>query len=100
MRFFDYLSEMFIYQGRSAYNKGSKYWSTDREWTRQFTQSGLDKEIAVSRIDPKKIYKKNPLPSATNAIEIEEAIEEARKKGYLAIWLDEGVNEPNSIYII
>lgn len=88
-----------LYQGRSVHNKGSKYWTADKEWARQFTQSGLDSEIKSIKIDDKHIYMHNPLPQATNPDEIDKVIAIAEKQGFNAIAVDEGTNEPNSILI-
>jgi len=89
-----------IFQGRNVYNKGSKYWTTDKEWARNFTQSGLDREIAQSKIDASKIYHQEPMPQATSDQEMDAAVEAAKVKGFIAIWVNEGANEPPSIYFI
>ncbi len=89
-----------IFQGRNVSNKGSKYWTTDKEWARNFTQSGLDHEIAQSKIDASKIYRQNPLPHATSDQEMDAAVTISKSKGFMAIWVDEGINQPPSIYFI
>lgn len=89
-----------IYQGRSSYNRGTRYWTTDREWARQFTQSGRDTEIKASKIDSDKIYKMDPLPSASSEADFDRAIALAKQNGFGAVWFDEGTREPNSIYVI
>lgn len=89
-----------IYRGESNNNKNGSYWSTDKEFARNFTQSGQDKEIKTATINKNEIYIKNPLPQATSEREINSAIEEAKKLGFRAILVDEGKNQPNSIFII
>lgn len=89
-----------IYRGESVYNRGGRYWSTDREWTRQFTQSGRDSEIKIARIESSRIYRENPLPHCTDEAAMENAIKIAKEQGFAAIWVNEGLNEPNSIYVL
>lgn len=90
-----------VYQGRNVYNKTSQFFTTDKEWARQFTQSGQDSEIRIGKIDPAVIYQKDPLPEATNEKQMEDALlKEAKAAGYLAIWINEGKNEPPGILVI
>jgi GNAT superfamily N-acetyltransferase len=90
-----------IFRGVSVYNKKyDNYYTTNKEWARQFTQSGRDSEIKQAFIDTNVIYKANPLPNATSDEEISNTISIAKVNGFKAIWIDEGTNEPNSIYII
>ena len=89
-----------LYRGNNAYNKGGRYYSLSKEWARQFTQSGRDSEIVMIHYNSDKIYVKNPLPQAVSEKEFDEAMEEAKEKGFKAFMLDEGINEPHSVYII
>lgn len=89
-----------LYRGESVYNKGGRFYTTNREWARQFTQSGLESEIKSIKYPEEAIYKANPLPEATNEKQFDDAIEEARANGFKAFWVDEGVGEPNSVYFI
>jgi GNAT superfamily N-acetyltransferase len=89
-----------VYQGRNVYNKTSQFFTTDKEWARNFTQSGQDSEIRIGKIDPKVIYQKDPMPEATDEKQIDAALEEAKASGYLAIWVNEGRNEPPGILVI
>jgi hypothetical protein len=101
MRFSEWLDNfLVIYRGESVHNRGGRYWTTDKEWARQFTQSGRDFEIKTARIDPSKIYKMDPLPSASSESDFDRAIEAAQEAGFPAVWFDEGRGEPNSIYVI
>ena len=89
-----------VYRGTSMYNRSGRYWTTDREWARQFTQSGRDQEILVAEIDTERVFRQDPLPRATDVDEFTHAAKEAERLGYAAFWLDEGVGEPNSIYVL
>lgn len=92
--------DLIIYRGTRPGQETKNYYSPDREWTRQFTQSGRDNEITSARIQKKDIYRKDPLPSATSEKEFDAALKEAKEKGFAAMWLDEGPGEPNSVFII
>ena len=89
-----------IYRGTSVYNKGGKYWTTDKEWALQFTQSGRESEVQQARIDSKVILRLDPLPRATSEEEFDDAIEQATAQGFAAVWFDEGPGEPDSVYVI
>ena len=89
-----------LYRGVSTYNKNGNYYTTDKEWARQFTQSGRDQEIITTSIPKEKILKLNPLPQATNEEDFDKALETAKQKGYPAVWFDEGAREPNSIFVL
>lgn len=89
-----------LYRGESVYNKDGHYYTTDREWARQFTQSGLDREIKMISVPEDIIYRKDPLPSAVNESEFDIALAEAKENGFKAFWVNEGDGEPNSVYFI
>lgn len=89
-----------LYQGQNVHNNGSKYYTPEKEWARQFTQSGQDKEIKTITFPEDAIYKKNPLPFATSDKDFDTVLSEAKVKGFRAFWLDEGVGEPNSVYLL
>lgn len=93
-------SQILLYRGEYSGNTGGHYWTTDREWARQFTQSGLDSEIRTFSLDSKVIYRATPLPRATSEVDIDSALGAAISLGYKALWVSEGLNQPNSIYII
>jgi hypothetical protein len=98
--FFEGNDYMKIYRGRNAYQQGDgHYWSTDKEWARQFTQSGLDREISEKLIKTQDILKLNPLPKATHESEIDNAIKIGMQGGFKGIFVDEGLNQPNSVYL-
>lgn len=92
-----------VYRGVSEYNKKyDNFWSTNKEWARQFTQSGLDKEIKQRTIDTSVIMKRDnaPLPRATSDKDFDQAIKDAEFGKFDAFWVDEGPNQPPSIYVI
>jgi len=89
-----------LYRGISSHNRKGSYYSIDKEFARLFTQSGRDKEIETVRINDSDIYKKEPLPLATNENSFDEGLKEAIKLGFKAFMLDEGIGQPNSVYVI
>ena len=91
-----------LYRGLSAYNKssGSGYFTTEKEWARQFTQSGRDSEIMTATISADRIYRQDPLPQAVDQDQVDETVATAKSKGFAALWVDEGVGEPNSVLVI
>jgi hypothetical protein len=100
MKIYHIAKSIILYRGESVYNKGGNYWTTDKEWARNFTQSGLDKEIKVKSFPEELIYVADKLPSAVNESEIDNAILEAKKKGFKAIWVNEGAKQPNSVLMV
>jgi len=89
-----------IYRGENASNKkGGKFWTQDKGWAAQFTQTGKVEEVKSKRIDSKDIYVVENPPYAGDPDAIDEIVKEAKKKGYKAVKLDEGRNEPQSIYV-
>ena len=92
-----------MYRGVSAYNRtGNNWYTTDKEWARQFTQSGQDKEIIQKTINTSVIMKREniPLPQATIPEAIDQAIKDSKFGKFDAFWVDEGNNQPTSIYVV
>jgi hypothetical protein len=92
-----------VYRGVSEGNKKyDNFWTTDKEWARQFTQSGLDKEIKQRTIDTSVIMKREnvPLPRATSDKDFDQAIKDAKFGKFDAFWVNEGQGEPPSIYVM
>ena len=87
-----------VYRGEYSGNRGGRFWTTDKEFARQFTQSGQEKEILIRYIHPSDIkdcshvYAGNP-----DAVDAE--MEIAKEEGYKALLLNEGRGEPNSIWV-
>lgn len=78
--------------------KDGNFWSPDREWARQFTHSGQDHEIKTGRIKMSDIYEPDSLPYGGDPDQMDAAIKEAKAKGFKAVRVDEGKNEPKSVY--
>lgn len=89
-----------LYRGKSQYNKGGKYWTPNKEWAMQFTQSGLPSQVESRTFPVERIFINNPLPSAINAEELDATEELAVENGYSAFWVNEGMDQPESVYII
>jgi len=89
-----------LYRGELASGQQGKYFTPDREWARQFTQSGRDHEIRQIQIDPNLIYHAPVLPKAYgNDDTFDQVIDAAKQQGKKAIWVDEGHGQPNSVFI-
>jgi len=89
-----------IFQGRNMHNRNSHFFTIDKEWARQFTQSGQEDEIFIAKINVTTIYRHEPLPEATNAKQLDEVEKIAKKRGFPAFWVDEGVDQPPSVFVI
>lgn len=88
-----------FYRGEGGDNGEGNYYTQDMEFARQFTFSGRDSEIIKQYIDSKYIFIAEVLPLATNDIEMDNIINEAKEKGFKAILVDEGLNMPNSLFV-
>lgn len=95
--------EITIYRGEHQGNKGGHYYSLNKEFARQFTQSGQDKEIITRKINPNLIYdarnEEKPLPDANNEQDFDNAMRRAKELGFQGFRLTEGINQPDSIFI-
>ncbi len=90
-----------LYRGVARHQTGKNYYSPDKEFARQFTQSGLDSEIKTIKISPNEIYRPKELPDATRLSDIDlSIIQEAKNKGYKGVWMDEGLGQPESVYML
>jgi hypothetical protein len=88
-----------LYRGGSHGSQGH-YWSTDREWARQFTHSGLDSEIKELEVTKDNILILNPLPSANSENDISSGIEKAHSGGFIGFLVSEGKDQPNSVFLL
>ena len=88
-----------IYRGEYSGNKSGFFWTEDREFARQFTQSGRDHEILVRYIFPGDIYKKSADVYAGNETGVDASIAAAKAEDYKAVLLSEGPGQPKSIYV-
>jgi len=87
------------YRGENVGNRGGNFYTPEKEWARQFTQSGLDKEIRSANIDEKLIFNPKTPVYAGDPDAVDAAIAKARESGYKAVRLDEGKNEPMSVFV-
>jgi len=106
MRYRDLLTEAWLqlFRGEYSGNRGGGYYTSDREFARQFTQSGRDREIKVRWIRREDIYDPpEPVLAAASTPEKERvwdaAIEEAHRQGFKAVRFEEGSGEPSSVYV-
>jgi hypothetical protein len=93
-----------VYRGEYSGNKGGRFWTEDREFARQFTQSAQDREIMVRHLYSSDVYKKAAHTYAGDPDAIDAAIAQAREEAdsgvpYKAVLLDEGPGQPPSIYV-
>lgn len=102
MNWFKKAQQIVLFRGKMAHGQEGHYYSPDKEFARQFTQSGRDEEIIQISMDSNQIYRRDPLPQAygVNENDIDDAIREAMAQGYKAIWVDEGQGEPDSVFVI
>jgi len=93
-----------LYRGEGSGGMGSKvggnYYSTDKEYAREFTRLMSDKEIKQLKVPKSAIYEPKDLPFAGNEKQLTQAISEAKSKGFNAVRVAEGVNQPNSVFVI
>lgn len=93
-----------IYRGEYTGNKGGAkegaYYSSDREFARQFTQSGQDHEIKVRWIRQQDVYDPpETIYAAGDEDAWQAAIDEAKALGFKAVKIDEGHGQPISIFV-
>lgn len=75
------------------------YYSTDFDFARDFTPSGLDSEVKKAHIVPNDILIEKELPSANSEKEISSIINKAKKLWKKAIMVSEWKWQPNSIFV-
>jgi len=90
-----------LYRGH-GYNEGNNYYSPSKEFALEFTRTGRESELTKVKVNSNKIYKHNPLPRGYGVEDenFDIAIEIAKEKGLNAIWIDEGFEQPNSVFKI
>lgn len=88
-----------IYRGESVHNRGGNFYSPDAEWARQFTQSGLEKEVLQRQIPASAVHEPSRPVYAGDPDAVDAAIAEARKAGKSAVRLSEGAGEPPSLFV-
>ncbi len=91
-----------IFRGEGPTSKKTgQYWSPNEEWAAQFTQTGRTSELKRGQIKTTDIYDagEGGRPYAGDPDIVDKAVEDARREGFKAIRLDEGLNEPPSIFV-
>jgi hypothetical protein len=88
-----------VYRGECTGNRGGFFWTEDRKFARQFTQSGQHHEILVRYLFPGDIFKQSADVYAGDEAGVDAALETAKQAGYKAILLSEGPGQPHSIYV-
>lgn len=90
-----------LYRG-IGYNEGDNYYSPSKEFAMEFTRSGRESELKTLKTDTEKIYTHNPLPKGYGMEDpnFDAAIKAAQEQGFNAMWVDEGYDQPDSVFII
>lgn len=88
-----------LYRG-IGYNEGNNYYSPSKEFALNFTRTGRESELKKRKIHTSKIYRHDPLPRGYGLEDenFEKAIKIAKRNGQVAIWVDEGINQPDSVF--
>ena len=89
-----------LYRGKGGDSGQARYFSTDREFARNFTRSGQDSEIEERDIDPAEIYEAKELPFAGDEGAMDAAIAAAKAGGFKALRVDEGEGQPRSVFML
>jgi SLT domain-containing protein len=87
-----------LYRGLASGGQGHFY-TPDKEWARQFTQSGQDKEIQERHVRSADIHEPDEPVEANNPKAVDKAIAEAKAAGKKAVRLSEGKDQPNSVHV-
>lgn len=97
----EYSGIITLYRG-VGYNEGNNFYSPSKDFALQFTRTNSERELIKVKVNTNKIYKHNPLPRGYGREDenFDKAIEIAKSKRLNAIWVDEGENQPNSVYKI
>ena len=97
----EYTGIINLYRGH-GHNEGNNFYSPSKEFALEFTRSGRESELTKIKVDTNRIYKHNPLPRGYGEEDknFDIAIQIAKENGLNAIWVDEGVNQPNSVFKI
>lgn len=90
-----------LYRG-VGYNEGNNFYSPSKEFALEFTRTGRESELLKMKVNSNRIYRHNPLPRGYGLedINFDLAIAEAKRLNLNAIWVDEGVNQPESVFVI
>lgn len=88
-----------LYRGEWTGNRGGSFYHPDKEFARQFTQSGQDHEITEHSLKASDIYKADPLPYGGDQDELDAAIATAKSQGFKAVYASEGQGYKPSVYV-
>lgn len=100
MRFFEIAGgPIQVFRGENSGNKGGNFWTRDREFARNFTQTGRDQEIRTRYIDPSHIMDRSGDVYAGDEAAMDAALAQAKAAGFKAICVGEGEGEPPSIFV-
>ena len=90
-----------LYRGH-GYNEDNNFYSPSKEFALEFTRTGREGELTKVKVNTNRIYKHNPLPRGYGEEDenFDIAIQKAKEMGFNAIWVDEGLNQPNSVFKI
>lgn len=93
--------DLILYRGEYSGNTNGSHFTSDKNWALQFTQSGQEKEVKEFRINPDFVYEEliDELPFASDEKSFDLGLKKAKKSGKAAFVLNEGRNEPKSIYV-
>lgn len=75
------------------------YYSTSRDFAREFTRSGRDSEVVSRKIKTSDVFEPDELPFAGDEAAIDAAIEQAKSEGKKAVRVSEGVGQPPSLFV-
>lgn len=89
-----------VFRGVGGDSGEGRYYTQDREFAREFTLSGQDREIRRRYIPETDIYESDTLPFAGDVDAIDSAIAEAELQGKKAIKVSEGEGQSPSIFVI
>jgi len=89
-----------LYRGENVRNAGGGFYTPEKEFARQFTQSGQDHEIKRLKLASDDIYEPAQDVYAGNPDAVDKAVDEARAAGKQAVRLSEGPGQPKSVLLV
>ena len=78
---------------------GGRFYSSNKEFARQFTQSGQDHEIQTRYVRSSDIHSPQPEIFAGDPDAVDKAVSDAKAAGKKAVRLSEGMNQPHSVFV-
>jgi hypothetical protein len=89
-----------LHRGENVTNRNGSFYSPDREFARNFTQSGRDAEIRRRFLHRDDVHSPEPAVYAGDERGVDRAIAEARALGKKAVRVTEGAGNPDSIFVL